>query len=285
MVDSTKKGRTFAQDQSATFIDKGIETTRDDARYVTREFYDDDNDDYTTGFGVGLKHSGRSKNALIRNLNAEFIFGRVNAGFDTTLINLDLDYKLNIGPLSLRPYFGYLSLTNEGAEADNVSTLPLADETRIRVGTDLKTKPVDIIFKPSLLGAVNYQSTDYKFGSAQNTASDFTANVFQFSVGLKLTQFLFKHSALTAKYGSYSGENIKVATSPNQSTGDKSAPDEKAADINGNGNTTTVNGFEFIWNYYDLELAYGLYNYDPDDSTDNDDSKGQAFRIKYKVTF
>ena len=45
-VDSTEGGRTFLQDETETIFANegvaGLETTRDDARYVDREFYDDD---------------------------------------------------------------------------------------------------------------------------------------------------------------------------------------------------------------------------------------------------
>ncbi len=285
VVDSTEGGNTFLQDETTPLLG-GIETTRDDARYVDREFYDDDHDHYTTGFGVGLKHSGAAANALIKGLNFEFIFGQINAGFDTTLINFDADYALNIGPLGLMPYFGFQSVDNPDADGGD---LDLADFTRIQVGTDLVTKPVDIIFKPSLLGAVNLWSKSFTF---DNDGNNFTADVFQFSVGLKLNEFLFSNSALTAKYGSYSGTNIRTPTSPNPVNdtnpriGDSDANTFEVDDPENRGDdSTNVNGFEVIWNYYDLELAYGLFNYDPSGDTADDESQGQAFRIKYKVTF
>ena len=237
-------------------------------------------DHYTTGFGVGLKHSGSAANALIRGLNFEFIFGRINAGFDTTLINFDADYALNLGPLALRPYFGYQSISNPD---DDGGTLALADFTRLQAGTDLYTEPINVIFKPSLLGAVNVWSKSFTFDDSNN---DFTANVFQFSVGLRLNEFLFSNSALTAKYGSYSGTNIRVPASPHRvAVDDNNYPAVDAALKRNNDDGATVNGFEVVWNYYDLELAYGLFNYDPSTETENNESQGQAFQIKYKVTF
>ncbi len=278
VVDSTEESRTFLEGDNTPLLGN-VETTRDDARYVDREFYDEDNDHYTTGFGIGLKHNGRSSNALIRDLNFEFIFGRINAGYDTTLINFDADYRLNVGPLRLRPYFGFQSIDNP--DADGGSRI-LADYTRIEAGTDLVTKPVNVIFKPSLLGAVNFWNKAFTFDNANN---DFTASVFQFSVGLRLNEFLFSNSALTAKYGSYNGTNITVPTSPHQTVvRDNNYPDERGPSNRGD-DGSAVNGFEVIWNYYDLELAYGLFNYDPSTDTDSNESQGQAFRIKYKVTF
>lgn len=293
VVDSTKKGRAFETGNGAALVTP-IETTRDDARYSDIDFYNDDSDDYTTGWGVGARHKGNSPNALIKGLNLKFIFGMINAGYDTTLLDFDADYLINLGILSLHPYFGYQSISNPDDDG-GVNALSQADYTRIRAGTDLKTKPINIIFKPSLLGAVNYWNKSFDFSTTATggatPGTDFTATALQFSVGLKLNEFLFQHSALTAKYGNYSGTNINVVTSPNGGApinpgGDK---DKSTFDVddaaNRDGKVTNTSGFEFIWNYYDLEFAYGMYNYDPDTAATNDDSNGQAFRIKYKVTF
>ena len=290
VVDSTEEDNAFPQDSNTLFIT--VDSTRDDAFYVDREFWSDDQDYYTTGFGVGLKHSGRGEDALVKDLNVDFIFGRINAGYDTTVINLDVDYRLNIGPFDLKPYFGFQNINNGGSEDDDGMNDDnpdenLADYTRLRVGTSLNSKPIDIIFKPSLLGAVNLYSKDFRFDNDDtNRDNDYTATAFQFSVGVKLNEFLFENSAFTVKYGFYQGENIDVPdNAPNTSRPDDgNAPDPDRAS-NRNDDARLVHGLEVIWNYYDLELAYGLFSYDPSTDIGSNSSQGQAFRIKYKIDF
>ena len=53
-----------------------------------------------------------------------------------------------------------------------------------------------------------------------------------------------------------------------------------AGDANGTG-TQSVTGYELIWNYYDLEFAYGVYTND----NNGVGASAQAFQIKYTVTF
>ncbi|HRN18846.1 MAG TPA: hypothetical protein PLU66_07145, partial [Trueperaceae bacterium] len=98
------------------------------------------------------------------------------------------------------------------------------------------------------------------------------------SVGLVLNEFIFDHSVLTAKYASWTGTNINNATNT-RGAGDF-ATDISGGDRDGTG-TQSVSGYELIWDYYDLQFAYGVYTNDNAGTL----SSAQAFQITYKVTF
>jgi hypothetical protein len=94
-------------------------------------------------------------------------------------------------------------------------------------------------------------------------------------------EFLFDNSSLTAKYGSWSGTNVSASTA---SDATDAATDISAGDVEGTG-TQTVSGYELVWNYFDLEMGYGVYVSDPDTGTTGNESSGQAFSISYTVDF
>ncbi len=225
---------------------------------------------YDTGFGVTLKHDGSADNALIKGLNLEATYKQTGASYNTTTIDAKGDYTLNVSIVTLTPYAEYETITHTYV-ADDTST--------IQVGTGLSTTPLNVPLKPSLMGAVNYRT------SSHTNAQTYTANELQWSVGLVLNQFLFDHSALTAKYGSWSGQNIE--TNPNTFTGSSG---DNASDIS-NGDVFTgtdtqqnTSGYEVIWNYYDLEFSYGVYQ-NHNTATTPTDSSAQAFQITYTVNF
>lgn len=219
---------------------------------------------YNTGFGVTLKHDGAAANALIKGLNISAGYSQTEADFSKTTLFVDADYALNVSILSLTPYVGYRMVNDADAGTDDTTTL--------RVGTGLSTTPLDVYTKPSLIAAVNYRTTDH------SDAAVYTASELQWSVGLVLNEFVFDHSKLTAKYGSWTGTNINNATNT-RGAGD-GATDISAGDVNGTG-TQSVSGYELIWNYYDLEFAYGTYQND----NNGVGSSAQAFQISYTVTF
>ncbi len=219
---------------------------------------------YNTGFGVTLKHDGAASNALIKGLNISAGYSQTEADFSKTTLFVDADYRLNVSILSLTPYVGYRMVNDADAGTDDTTTL--------RVGTGLSTTPLDVYTKPSLIAAVNYRNTDH------SDAAVYTASELQWSVGLVLNEFIFDHSTLTAKYGSWTGTNINNATNT-RGAGD-GATDISAGDVNGTG-TQSVSGYELIWNYYDLEFAYGTY----ENNNNGVASSAQAFQISYTVTF
>ena len=224
----------------------------------------DRDDDYRTGFGVGLAHDGASDNALIANLNLEFAYERFDADFDDTRIYAAADYTLNVSILELTPYVSYESQQDEDAGTD--------DTVELMVGTGLSTQPLDVIFQPSLEAAVNYRTNEHTDLDA------YTAEQLQWAVGLNLGEFLLPYSSLTARYGSYTGTNITGDIAGDAGT-DISEGDENT------GLTTSVSGYEVEWNYYDLMISYGVYTHDSDVDNAGGETAAQAFGVAYTVAF
>ena len=243
---------------------------------------DRDGNNYSTGFGVGLAHDGASENALIPRLNLEAGFERINAGYDTTKIYARGDYTLEVSILTLTPYAGFERINNPDNNASVLGADPTdnPDNTdTITAGTGLETAILNVVTRPSLFADVNYRNTSH---SKAGVNDDYTTTVLQYSVGLTLNEFILENSVLTAKYGSYSGTNTNI--DPNTDPDD---PDVAPAgdDTSRNGLTTTTTGYEVTWNYFDLEFGYGVFVFDPNTATDNDNTVAQAFSISYKVTF
>ncbi len=227
---------------------------------------------WNTGFGVSLRHNGAADNALIRGLNLSASYAQEEADFSRSTIAVNADYALNVSIVSLTPYVGFTLMNDSDAAATPGSAY--AGLREIRAGTGLSTTALDIFLRPSLIGAVNYRSATYtEFGGATWDASE-----LQWSVGLVLNEFIFENSTLTAKYGSWTGTNINNVTN-SVGAGD-TATDISGGDVN-NGDTQTTSGYELIWNYWDLQFAYGVYV--------NNDARGgasaQAFSISYTVSF
>ena len=225
---------------------------------------------YESKFGVELKHTGSAGNALISGLNITAGYKAVwqaSGGYTDTLIYANADYALTVAMVSLTPYVGY--------ELKSDLDTPANDYSQILAGTGLNVDLGNLPLQPSLMGAVNYRATSY-------TVANFTASELQWSVGLKLGEFLAPNSALTAKVGQW------VGTNTTQETNTRGAGDG-ATDISGRrgtdvaaGGNETVFGYEVEWNYYDLRIAYGVYDSSRDWGTA---ASAQAFSIKYTVAF
>ncbi len=224
----------------------------------------DRDNNYDTGFGVTLKHDGSADNALIAGLNLEAGYSQTEADYSTATIYAMGDFTLDVSILTLTPYASFKSVQDADVGTD--------DTTTIKVGSGITTTPLDVILKPSLMGAVNYRTTSH------TDAAVYTATELQWSVGLVLNEFIFDNSVLTAKYGSWTGTNIQNANT----VGADSASDISDGDLwTGADQSQATNGYEVIWNYWDLELAYGNYTNDNGGVA----SSAQAFRISYTVDF
>ena len=219
---------------------------------------------FDTGFGVELKHDGSADNALISGLNITAGYKMTEADFSRSELYVNADYTLNVSIVSLTPYVGYRMVN----DSDTIQVpAAVADQalTELKVGAGLTTDPLNVFLAPSLMGAVNYRNAVHTpFAGGQYTSTE-----LQWSVGLVLNEFIFDHSTLTAKYGSWTGTNITNSVS------DDTATDISGGDQN-NGVTQSTSGYEIIWNYWDLELAYGVYE-------NGDGSSAQAFSIAYTV--
>ena len=108
-------------------------------------------------------------------------------------------------------------------------------------------------------------------------SGDFTASEFQFSVGLAFNEFLFDNSVLTVRYGSWAGTNVDAGIGTHAGS---NASLIHRGDVNNTGDQF-VNGWEAIWDYYDLQFAYGVYLSDDGRGA----SAGQVFRVRYTVDF
>lgn len=242
--------RTFVDANEAAVALTGADVERDN--------------NYNTGFGVTLGHDGAAANALIKGLNISAGYSQTEADFSKTTLFVDADYALNVSIVSLTPYVGYRMVNDADTGTDDTTTL--------RVGAGLSTTPLDVYTKPGLLAAVNYRTTSH------SDAAVYTASELQWSVGLVLNEFILDHSKLTAKYASWTGTNINNVTNT-RGAGDF-ATDISGGDVNGTG-TQAVSGYELIWDYYDLQFAYGVYTNDNGGAQ----SSAQAFQIKYTVSF
>jgi hypothetical protein len=229
---------------------------------------------YITGFGIGIKHDGASEDALLADLNFSAEYKQLEADFARRVIDVQADYEFSVAFLTLTPYAQFLS------EVSPVDASPHTDNrTTIRAGTGLSTDEFNFFMRPSLEAAVNYRSTDHTDVNA--AGNDYVATELQFSVGVKLNEFLFDNSTLTVRYGSWSGENVRETLTHGGASAQGIAPDTRFdADAN-NSLTQSVNGWEALWDYWDLQFAYGVYTSDNGVAA----TGGQVFRIKYTVDF
>ena len=220
-----------------------------------------DDNDYATEFGVAIEHDGAADDALINGLNLDASYTQSEADFSRTTIEANASYDLQVSILSLTPYVGYRTINDADAGAVN--------STRIQAGAGLETEPINVIFRPSLAGNVNYRNTDYTGGAT------YTSTLLQFSVGLTLEQFLFANSELSVDYASYSGTNIAPGSMPGQGV----------ADVDLGGAAVSVSGYEVVWNYHGLEMGYGVYVEDANTGVTGNENVAQAFSISYTVNF
>ncbi|MBW6454800.1 MAG: S-layer homology domain-containing protein [Trueperaceae bacterium] len=221
---------------------------------------------YATKFGVELKHDGAASNALISGLNITAGYQRSTANYSRQLIYANADYALTVAIVTVTPYVGYRMWSDSDA--------PAGDYSELVAGTGLSTSELDFFLKPSLMGAVNYRATTY---------NAFTASELQWSVGLKLGEFLLPNSSLTAKVGQWVGTNTTTTTNTiGAGDGATDISVGRSGDANNGDQAESVFGYEVEWNYYDLRFAYGAYDSSRDWGTA---ASAQAFSIKYTVTF
>jgi hypothetical protein len=262
-VDATDGGRIEGSPTDTGFVDFDDIYERDDV--------------YATEAGGGLRHDGSAENALISDLNLSAQFSLVNAGLDTTRIDVDADYTLGVSFITLTPYFEL------NYEIGNPDSDAFDSELEYLVGTGFETEALGVPLSPSLVGVVNYRSADYSDHNTDSAANDYTADEFQVSAGINFNRFFFDNSSLTVRGGYYTATNFESEENLT-GTGDN-ATDISDGDAN-NGFEQETYGYEIIWNYYDLEIAWGAYeNYRTQDGTSVEENSAQAFRVAYTVTF
>jgi hypothetical protein len=247
-----------------------VSTVNDDGDTVAVSLERDEN--YDTGFGITLKHDGASADALVSGLNLELGYKQTEADFSKRTIKAGADTVLPIDIIVVAPYGSIEWVTDSDVGYDNTTT--------IKVGAGVATQPLDIFLAPSLEGNVNYRNTGHVFA---DTSANYTASELQFAVGLSLNEFLFDESVLKARYASHSGTNVLVGGLTDDADDPDTATNAVGKDKN-NGLTTATNGYEIIWGYHGLELAYGSFTFDRDTGTAGHSSVNY-FTIAYSIEF
>ncbi len=245
---------------NGTVVDETVNVAEVDAGYDLLD------GEYETMFGVGIEHDGSAANALISGLNIAAGYERHTEDYSQTVIYAEADYALDISIVSLTPYVGYRSEVDSDAGSNDFS--------EIVAGIGVRTQALDIILRPSLQAAANYRSTTW------SDATDFTATELQWSVGLNLEEFLLANSSLSARVGSWTGTNTNAATNT-IGAGDEATDISDGRSADAPGFDENVFGYEVVWDYYDLVMAYGSYTSDRNGTT----ASAQAFSIKYTVDF
>ena len=188
-VDVTDGGRTEGSPGDAGFVDFDDIYERDDV--------------YATEAGGGLRHDGSADNALINDLDITAQFALVNAGLDTTRIDVDVDYTLGVSFITLTPYFEL------NYEIGNPDSDAFDSELEYLVGTGFETDALGVPLSPSLVGVVNYRSADYSDHNTDPAGEDYTADEFQVSAGINFNRFFFDNSSLTVRGGYYTSTNFE----------------------------------------------------------------------------
>ena len=233
----------------------------------------DRNDEYSGGYGVGLKQDGEAENALFPGVDFEVRYN-ISA---SRLEAANIDTEVTVGALTLAPFVDFSVDASNLEESD--------DNVGLEAGLSVSSEPLDVILQPSLVGNINYRNT-FHF-DLEDAAADYTTDVLQYSVGLAFNQFLFENSVLGVRYGSFSGTNLSLEPNTTEGIdGEDFASDISDDDAN-NGATQTTNGYEVTWDYYGLAFGYGVYfNTNPVGSPSTPGTTaGQAFSISYTVNF
>ena len=239
------------------------------------------NENYTTGFGLGVRQDGEAENALLPGVNFSLAYNFAG-GVASSGLAADLDTVLNLGFLTIAPYLN-VETDADPAEASD-------DTTTFKVGAGIETEPFDFFLQPSLIANVNFRTTSHSDVDPDDVAGTpfaadaaYTATELQFAIGVAFNDFLFENSVAVVRYGVYSGTNISTDFDP-PGFGD-SATNISEGDVP-NDITQTASGYEIGWQYYGLEFSYGAYtSTTPDEDGDVGETGGQAFRIQYEVTF
>ena len=240
------------------------------------------NEDYTTGFGIGVRQDGEAENAFLPGVNFSLTYNFAGGVASSGLAG-DFDTVFDFGFLTVAPYLNVETDADPAAASD--------DTTTFKVGTSLETEPFDFFLQPSLIANINFRTTSHSDVDPADVAGTpfaadaaYTANELQFAIGVAFNDFLFENSVAVVRYGVYSGTNISTDFDP-PGFDDDSATNIREGD-EPNDITQTASGYELGWQYYGLEFTYGAYT----STTPNADgvvgeTGGQAFRIQYEVTF
>lgn len=248
--------------------------------------YLNENQKYSSSFGVRLAHDGAAQDALIPSLNLTAQYANFYiSGYNDIQVYANLAQPFKLAFLSLSPGFRYHSFTHAG-------TAPTGDYTTLKAGVQVSTDP--ILFGLALDGAVSYRETDY-VGNGKGVTRRTTTNELYWRAGVKISDFLAPKVKVSGGYAYYRGENLEGTGLPTVGNEDQafkfdrdlvySYPDPKKGPWQATPGTQSglVEGFYLQADYYNLSVAYGEFVLD--NLTRTNPSYGRGFKISYKVEF
>jgi hypothetical protein len=250
--------------------------------YNNGYLYLNENQKYSSSFGVQVNHDGKAQDALIPTLNltAQYVSFYVPGHTDIQVYaNLTQPFKLAF--LSLSPGFRYHSFTGAGG-APTYTTL--------KAGAQVSTDP--ILFGLSLDGAVSYRNTYYTANPAGVTTYE-----LYYRAGVKIGDFLAPKVNVSAAYAHYEGDQLAGAGLPTVGSGDQAfnfardrvyrSPDPIGGPWAATPGTQSglVEGFYLQADYYNLSVAYGEFVLTDLARNPGSTSYGRGFKISYKVDF
>jgi hypothetical protein len=250
--------------------------------YNNRYRYLNENQKYSSSFGVRVAHDGKAQDALIPTLNltAQYVRFYVD-GYTDIEVYANLTQPFKLAFLSLSPGFRYHSFTGTGS-APTYTTL--------KAGAQVSTDP--ILFGLSLDGAVSYRNTRYTANPANVTTYE-----LYYRAGVKISDFLASKVNVSVGYAHYEGDGLTGSGLPTVGSGDQAfnfardrvyrSPDPNPQPWTATPGTQSglVEGFYLQVDYYNLSVAYGEFVLTDLARTPGNTSFGRGFKISYKVDF
>jgi polyhydroxyalkanoate synthesis regulator phasin len=242
--------------------------------------YLNENQKYSSSFGVQVAHDGKAQDALIPTLNLTAQYVRFYLpGYTDIQVYANLTQPFKLAFLSLSPGFRYHSFTGAG---------PAPTYTTLKAGAQVSTDP--LLFGLSLDGAVSYRNTRYTANPA-----DVTTYELYYRAGVKISDFLAPKLNFSVAYAHYEGDRLAGAGLPTVGSGDQAfnfardrvyrSPDPVRRPWEATPGTQSglVEGFYLQADYYNLSVAYGAFVLN--NLTRTSPNYGRGFRISYKVDF
>jgi len=256
----------------------------------TKYSYLNENQQYSSSFGVKLAHDGSAQDALIPTLNltAQYVRFYVS-GYTDIQVYANLANPFKLALLSLSPGFRYHSFAGPAAVT--------GDYTTLKAGAQVSTDP--ILFGLSLDGAVSYRQTSYAGNSTSNDPNAVraprTTYELYYRAGVKISDFLAPKVNVSAAYAHYRGDGLAGAGLPTVGSGNQAfdfardrvygSPDPNPRPWTATPGTQSglVEGFYLQADYYNLSVAYGEFVLK--ELNGNNPNYGRGFRISYSLNF
>lgn len=249
--------------------------------------YNSGYNEYSSNFGVRLKHDGKADNALIKGLDLLFGYDSYNGDAAVSDLQVGVGYNLALGFITLNPVFRYHSFNGNSTAGDTYESY-----NTLKFGITASTQPLGIYLKPGLEGAFGYRNTTFVTSPA--------ANETYYRVGLSFNEFFVSGSVFKVGYANYSATNVRepgggaqpfagYGNSVTSNTTDRifAYPAEGfSGQPFGTGQSTTtggVGGLYLEWKYGNLQA--GAFFGAVTDAAGNGISQGSAFKVTYSINF